>query len=503
MLKKLLCPLPYKINTGNGRYEFDEEICCYINLEFNYVEALELYNELWNNFTCGLSHFKIIKTQELKKNQILLTNSEEKNGFPELQEEYMVCVNRHGMMLEGIDETNVLRAFSTLLQILRPIHIENGKGRFAAEFVEIHDKAFLRFRGIHICIFPGVSLNVYKKVIRLAGILKYSHIVIEPWGTIKLDSIPELSWKDAFSKDEIRSLVKDANSMGMEVIPMINHLGHATMSRGCAGRHVVLDQNPQKALLFEPDGWSWCISNPVVRDLLKKVRSELIELCGKGSYFHLGCDEAGTYATCYECAKNDRIQLLADYINAISDDLSKQERRGIIWGDMLLDRSVWSFPYEANSYPDNPVHTIINRLDKNLIIADWQYEIKGEKFSNKLEKDNPKEAKVKLESSEYFIKNGFDVLTCPYQEYENIRALGLGASDVGALGMLNTTWHTLYDHMAAVAYASVVAWSGKKDLDNVEYILQLGRCCGNLTRKLVPSDGTYKNSGWISFEITS
>ena len=30
----------------------------------------------------------------------------------------------------------------------------------------------------------------------------------------------------------------------MEVIPMINHLGHASASRACYGRHVVLDQNP-------------------------------------------------------------------------------------------------------------------------------------------------------------------------------------------------------------------------------------------------------------------
>ena len=39
-----------------------------------------------------------------------------------------------------------------------------------------------------------------------------------------------------------------------EVIPMLNHLGHAAQSRACFGKHVVLDQNRKRALLYEPDG---------------------------------------------------------------------------------------------------------------------------------------------------------------------------------------------------------------------------------------------------------
>jgi hypothetical protein len=500
MLERLLCPPPHYIKTSDGIYEFGEEICCYYNPKADIRNELRFYEELWTNFLFGICHLKCIEAEELGQHQILITNSEREICFPKLQKEYMIVVNQHGMLLEGKDKPNVFRAFSTLLQILRPIHIENGKGRFAAEFVEIHDKPFLGFRGLHICIFPQTKLDFVKKVVRFAGMLKYTHIILEPWGMFKLNSMPELAWENAYTKDEICAIVKDANSMGMEVIPMINHLGHASMSRGKAGKHVVLDQNPQKALLFEPDGWSWCISNPVVTGLLKEIREELAQLCGPGSYFHLGCDEAGTYATCYECRKNDRVELLKNYLNSISNDLAQMGRRAIVWGDMFLERGIWKYPYEANSYPGNPVHMVLNELDKNIIIADWQYNIKTELFSNELDANIQK---AQSATSRYFISNGFDVITCPYQEYGNIKALSIAAADIGALGMLTTTWHTLYNHMASVAYASVAGWSGKEHLNNTEYILKLGRCCGNLTRKLVPSDGSYEKSGWASFEVFS
>ena len=73
---------------------------------------------------------------------------------------------------------------------------------------------------------------------------------------------------------------------------MFNHLGHASASRSSYGRHVVLDQNPRLATLFEPDGWTWCLSNPETLELLRAIRSELIELFGEGGFFHIGCDEA-------------------------------------------------------------------------------------------------------------------------------------------------------------------------------------------------------------------
>ena len=69
-------------------------------------------------------------------------------------------------------------------------------------------------------------------------------------------------------KKQIAPLIDEGKAMGMEFIPMFNHLGHASQSRSISGKHTVLDQNPKLETLFEPDGWTWCLSNPDTLKLL-------------------------------------------------------------------------------------------------------------------------------------------------------------------------------------------------------------------------------------------
>ena len=57
------------------------------------------------------------------------------------------------------------------------------------------------------------------------------------------------------------------------------------------GKHVVLNRAPQYAYLFDETGWTWSIGTPEVTGLQRKMRGELAALCGKGDYFHIGCDE--------------------------------------------------------------------------------------------------------------------------------------------------------------------------------------------------------------------
>ncbi len=68
-----------------------------------------------------------------------------------------------------------------------------------------------------------------------------------------------------------------ANELGIEIIPMFNHLGHASASRVMHGKHVVLDQNPKLQPLFSEDGWSWNLDNQNTVKLLRNIREELID----------------------------------------------------------------------------------------------------------------------------------------------------------------------------------------------------------------------------------
>lgn len=123
-----------------------------------------------------------------------------------------------------------------------------------------------------MCVFPETTLSALEKIINLLGMHKYTHVVIEFWGMLKIDTLHELSWPEAYSKDEVKPLLQRVRDLGMEPIPMFNHWGHATGSRSWFGRHVVLDKNPLLAPLFEPGGWTWCLTNPESLKTLSNIR---------------------------------------------------------------------------------------------------------------------------------------------------------------------------------------------------------------------------------------
>ena len=132
-------------------------------------------------------------------------------------------------------------------------------------------------------------------------LLQYTHIIIEFWGMLKFDCMKELSWSHGFKKEQILPLIREANDLGLEIIPMFNHWGHASASRVMHGKHVVLDQDPSLYPLFTPDGWSWNIDNPNPLALLRQVRAELYELSVLCDNV---CDHIGNY-TRFICISKD------------------------------------------------------------------------------------------------------------------------------------------------------------------------------------------------------
>ena len=343
-------------------------------------------------------------------------------------------------------------------------------------------------RSIHVCVFPETTLTLLEKCFTMAGLLKCSHIVLEFWGTIQYDALPEMAWSGrSYSKRQIKPLIELANDFGMEVVPMTNHLGHASQARGGMGKHAVLDQNPRLATLFEPDGWTWCLSNPRVHTLLRRFREELIELCGEGKYFHLGCDEAYSYASCRRCAGKDRVEMLARYLNGLAAELDEQGRRAFIWGDQFLDAQAWKGTgYIATSRPDQMTHLALEKLDRRLIIADWQYSLTEEE---------------KIRSAELFREKGFDVVLCPWDGggAKNTVCLAKAVDRQHLSGLMVTTWHHLPTMMMHFPDHLSAAWNGADYTPDphVPFTSSV------LIRKLMPKPSRFEDSGFYSWEVDS
>ena len=400
----------------------------------------------------------------------------------EAEDHYALVVEPTGLMVRGRDATALAHGLYTLLQPLRPTCLDEGAEALAIDAMRVHDRPQLAMRSLHLSIFPGTTLLDVERALRLAGFLKMSHVVLEFWGMLQLDSLPELAWMDrAYTKADFRPMIELAGALGLELIPMFNHLGHASQSRETMGRHAVLDQNPRHALLFEPDGWTWCLSNPEVGRILASLREELIDFCGPGQYFHLGCDEAYSFASCTLCREHDRTAMFRDFLNELAADLAGRGRRGIIWGDALLDASAWPAPYIATSQPDQLTHLALEGLDRRLVIADWQYS----------------QTLPELETARHFKQQGFDVLACAWDHPRNIASLAAAAASEGLLGVMNTTWHHLQGMLGMMPGLASHAWRGG---DYVEAAGQNPRS-GNLLRRLMPFADGFERGGYRPYEV--
>lgn len=478
-------PQPKSLTEQAGAFCYGSRVVMHVNCNLS-ERRKALLRSLWNRFSLTGSTLEIAENSLLPAFCAQIGQAE----IPALEaiDEYAAVVTPAGIGLAAKDETGLMHAFYSLIQAIDPINLDYGSEALEIPCLTIHDHPSMDMRSIHVCVFPETTLTLLEKCFTMAGLLKCSHIVLEFWGTIQYDALPEMAWSGrSYSKHQIKPLIELANDFGMEVVPMTNHLGHASQARGGMGKHAVLDQNPRLATLFEPDGWTWCLSNPRVHTLLRRFREELIELCGEGKYFHLGCDEAYSYASCRRCAGKDRVEMLARYLNGLAAELDEQGRRGFIWGDQFLETEAWKGTgYIATSRPDQMTHLALEKLDRRLIIADWQYNLTEEE---------------KIRSAESFSEKGFDVVLCPWDGggAKNTVCLAKAADRQHLSGLMVTTWHHLPTMMMHFPDHLSAAWNGADYTPDphVPFTSSV------LIRKLMPKPSRFEDSGFYSWEVDS
>ena len=247
-------------------------------------ECAERVRSLWKRFSCDASEITLVPGGEGFRFGIGNAPACELNAG----DHYAISVKASGAAVTAKDGPSLLNGIKTLVQLICPENLAEGGESFYISAAEAHDAPAIPFRAVHFCVFPDTKLYNIEKAIHLAGFFKMTHVILEFWGTFRYECEPALSWKDrSFSIAELKPLVALANGYGMEVIPMANQFGHASQSRSCYGRHVLLNRNPRLSRLFEPDGWTWCLSDPDTYRLLAAMREELIDFCGDGRYFHL------------------------------------------------------------------------------------------------------------------------------------------------------------------------------------------------------------------------
>lgn len=467
-----ITPQPKKYTRNEGELRFTDKIV--ITLPQGFEDIVPTMREVFSNYTAGITDIVFAYSKKLMGKAYISNGEICEEGEEKTEYEYELHIKENGATAVFNDRLGLIHALVSFLQLLK---IDDGFIRVPC--YSVWDRPDMNFRAIHLCVFKNTALTFLKKVFGLCGMMKLTHIVLEFWGTYRYECCPDLAWKGAYTRADIEPLVKYANGFGIELIPMLNHMGHASQGRIAMGKHSALDNNLRFAPLFEDDGWSWCTTNKKTLELLYKCRRELIELCGKGSYFHIGFDEAYTFASCERCQKFDRNELLKEHLINVSADLKTLGRRPIMWADMMLDSSGYDRKvYEIN---DNGEHLIRGKLPREIIMADWQYMCTEE-----------------FKTSKQLSDDGFDVVTCPWNSKENVDAAAFTVKNNSYYGVIGTTWHTLSRNMWLVTRLAESTW-GETVLNDQQTHL----ATAYHIRRCVPAHGIYEDAGYSEEELPS
>ena len=356
------------------------------------------------------------------------------DSAPKIADAYRIHASKGALRIDAADAGGARNAMRTLRQLAEPARGTRAVTAHLIPETVIDDAPAMTFRGFHLCWFPENTPVEIERYVRLAAYYKMNYIVLESWGMFVFKNHPELSWPGSpMTRREVKRLVKIAGELGVTLIPQLNLFGHASGSRSISGKHAILDFNPSLQPLFEPNGWTWCHSNPEAVALLEELTLELHDAYGRPPYFHAGCDEADDMGTCARCRRSDYPKVVAACLTRIHDALAARECRMMVWHDMLLRKGDprWKgFYANGAAWAD----ALLDALPRDVVICDWFYEppVKARKEGQT------------FPTLRHFKSKGFPVLACPWENRAGYEAQGGAVQALGLDGMLSTTWHHVY-----------------------------------------------------------
>lgn len=392
-------------------------------------------------------------------------------------------VTEKGVYISAKNERELLTALFMVLQDAEPTCLEMGKEEIRLSVNKRQIDTGISRRMIHFCLFPKIPLSSYYKLVRLAGVLGFTHVILEFWGTLKYDFMNELSWKnESFEKQEILGLINEIRCLGMQPVPMFNHFGHASQSRLNSGKHVTLNQNPRLAPLFSFDGWWWNFSKDEVRSILKNIRKELMELFGYGEFFHIGFDESFSYPT-----DEKSTEKLCAYIKDLLEEVVSEGRIPLLWGDLFLHERTLGIGkdtgYEGNCPSKEMADKMIECINEKAVVCDWQYFVKQAPWI----------------SAKYFKDKNVKMMICPWTDISGMKSGVQTAKEYNAFGFMLTTWHHpfVYGNISGIMETYYHLYGIDKS------VVKIGNALANATllRKLYFPDGDYEKSGFNVEEV--
>mgnify|MGYP000860511194 CR=1 FL=1 len=223
-------------------------------------------------------------------------------------------------------------------------------------------------RGAHLDLkgMPPTSARLLELPALLAA-ARYNVVLVEwedafPWTTDVRFRSPT-----AYAPETVRRFAAAARTHGLEVIPLVQCLGHMETPLGVPGAERLREA--------EDDPTTLNPLAPGARELVENMVDDVLRLLPETRYFHLGGDEArrlGAHpGTAEYIAAHGKGALYLQHVGPILDRLNARGVRPVLWHDMMVewdddalralaprcDLMVWGY----NGHPDTTPHHFNSR----------------------------------------------------------------------------------------------------------------------------------------------
>lgn len=203
----------------------------------------------------------------------------------------------------------------------------------------IVDWPAMTLRGTHFCYHlarESLAYNVpnfdalMQQADRMAAV-KQNAALVELESLFPWRNHPGLACALAFTREELARLRGRLAEHGMQVIPLVQCLGHA---------YNVLVNDAYAHLRELPDRiQQFCATNPAVADLYMEFVDEYLEVFPDIRLWHLGGDESYLLGKCPRCAakveREGYSKLYVDHVGGIARRVAERGLTPIVWSDML------------------------------------------------------------------------------------------------------------------------------------------------------------------------
>ena len=209
--------------------------------------------------------------------------------------------------------------------------------------------------GIHLDL-KGVPPTAQRllSLLDVFAAARYNAVLVEWEDMFPWTCDPRFRSETAYTPDEVTAFLAKAKQLHIEVIPLVQCLGHMETPL----------KFPEYAHLREvPDQTS--VLNPLApgaRQLVQNMMEDVLALMPDIKYFHLGGDEAWSFGTHPDTKayieEHGKGALFLQHIEPLLDELLARNIRPILWHDMIR---TWESP-------------ALNKLKEKADICVWGYQ---------------------------------------------------------------------------------------------------------------------------------